>query len=228
MLTTGFMTRLFTAGLLLICCVSAAAHNIGSTPVTWNREISRLVYDRCASCHRPGGTAFSMMSFTDVQPRAAAIKDAVLSRRMPPWGAIKGFGDFRNDQALTQEQIEIITDWIQNDTPRGNNRRALPREPTFAAPAPDAIPAHARTISGSATTLDQPLLLDGLFPEQVSPGQSARIVATFPDGHVEPLVWLHGYEDRYRHAFLFRKAIRLPAGTVIRGVPPGAVIALLP
>ena len=27
----------------------ALAHDIGSTPITWNREISRLMYDRCAS-----------------------------------------------------------------------------------------------------------------------------------------------------------------------------------
>ena len=57
-----------------------AAHNIGATPVTWNREISRLVYDKCASCHRPGGTAFSMMTYPDVQPRLVEIKTAVLSR----------------------------------------------------------------------------------------------------------------------------------------------------
>ena len=214
---------------LFICvwCVSTAAHNIGSTPVTWNREISRLVYDRCASCHRPGGLAFSLIAYTDVQPRVAAIKDAVLSRRTPPWGAIKGFGDFRNDQALTQEQIELVTDWIQNDAPRGNNRRALPKEPTFTAVAPDVRPAHAQTVSG-VSTLSQALVLDGLFPDKVPLRQSMRIIATLPDGAVEPLIWLHEYDDRYRHAFLFRKAIRLPAGTVIRGVPADAVIALLP
>ena len=72
-----------------------------------------------------------MMTYPDVQPRLVEIKAAVLSRRMPPWGAIKGFGEFRNDQALTQEQIELIVDWIQNDAPRGNNRRALPEEPKF-------------------------------------------------------------------------------------------------
>jgi hypothetical protein len=36
-----------------------------------------------------------MMRYTEVQPRAVAIKEAVLSRRMPPWGAVKGYGDFR-------------------------------------------------------------------------------------------------------------------------------------
>ena len=37
--------------------VIVAAHNIGVTPVTWNREISRLVYDKCASCHGTFGDA---------------------------------------------------------------------------------------------------------------------------------------------------------------------------
>ena len=27
---------------------------------------------------------------------------------MPPWGAVKGFGEFRNDQGLTAEQLELI------------------------------------------------------------------------------------------------------------------------
>ena len=204
-----------------------AAHNIGVTPITWNREISRLVYDKCASCHRPGGTAFSMLTYADVQPRVVEIKTAVLSRTMPPWGAIKGFGEFRNDQALTQEQIELIVDWIQNDAPRGNNRRALPESPKFTITPPYQLPAQARRVTGTAT-LSQPLVLDGLMPEQVPPGRSMRITASLPNGSVEPLLWLHAYDNHYRHPFLFRKAIRLPAGTVIRGVPDDAAIDLIP
>ena len=105
------MKPLFVAfGAAVMCCVGisgAGAHGVGSTPITWNREISRLFYDRCASCHRPGGAAFSLMTYSDAQPRANEIKDAVLNRRMPPWGAVKGFGSFRNDQSLMQEQIEL-------------------------------------------------------------------------------------------------------------------------
>lgn len=223
--TTVMIRLLMIAGL---CCglgAIATAHNIGATPVTWNREISRLVYDKCASCHRPGGTAFSMMTYLEVQPRLVEIKTAVLTRRMPPWGAIKGFGEFKNDQALTQEQIELIVDWIQNDAPRGNNRRALPAEPSFAR-VPPAPPVPVKTVRG-VTTLDRPLVVDGLLPEQVASHQSIRITASLPDGSVEPLIWLHQYEQRYTHPFLFRKPLRLPAGTVIRGVPDDAAVGLL-
>ena len=84
----------------------------GTGAVTWNREISRVVFDKCGSCHRPDGTAFSLMTYADAQPRANEIKDAVLARRMPPWGGVKGFGQFRNDSSLSQEQIELITKWV--------------------------------------------------------------------------------------------------------------------
>jgi hypothetical protein len=222
------MARAFLIATLCWCGAAAvAAHNIGVTPITWNREISRLIYDKCASCHRSGGSAFSLMTYRDVQPRVTEIKAVVLSRQMPPWGAIKGFGDFRNDQALTPEQIELMVDWIQNDAPRGNNRQALPAEPRFPDAPAYAPPSNVVAISGSVT-LQQPLIVDGLMPQNVPPGQSMRITASLPNGSVQPLLWLHGYDNRFRHPFLLRKAIPLPAGTIIRGVSAEAVIELIP
>jgi len=37
---------------------AAQAHDIITTPITWSREISRIIYARCASCHREGGRRF--------------------------------------------------------------------------------------------------------------------------------------------------------------------------
>jgi mono/diheme cytochrome c family protein len=210
-------------GLLGLGVARAGAHG-SATAVTWNREMSRIVFDKCASCHRPGGTAFSMLTYPDVQPRANEIKDAVLSRRMPPWGAVKGFGSFRNDQSLSQEQIELVTRWVDGGIRRGNNPQMLPAVPT---PTPAlGTPAPSMTVLGTAR-LERALLLDGVVPEKVPPGGSMRVTAVLPNGRVEPLVWLDGYDERYRHPFLFRRPIMLPAGTTIRGVPSGAAIGLL-
>jgi mono/diheme cytochrome c family protein len=216
---------LAAAALAFGVCAQLRAHDVSTTPITWNREISRIFYDRCASCHRPGGTSFSLLTYPDVQPRAVAIRDAVLSRRMPPWGAVKGFGDFRNDQALTAEQIELITDWVQDDTPKGNNPRMLPALPKFAPPGPLAVPAEAIRVTGTMS-LKSAVVLDGLLPDGAA--DEARIVAVRPDGTVEPLLWLYGYREKYRHAFLLRKPLALPAGTLIRGVKPPASVLLLP
>jgi mono/diheme cytochrome c family protein len=217
---------LLAAGLAFGLGVHARAHDVSTTPITWNREISRVFYERCISCHRPEGTSFSLVTYPDVQPRAVEIRDAVLSRRMPPWGAVKGFGDFRNDQALTAEQIELITDWVQDDTPKGNNARMLPPLPKFG-PSETVTTAPADAVRvGDTITLKSSMRLDGLLPERATGGE--RIVAVRPDGTVEPLVWLYGYSDKYRHVFLLRKPLLLPAGTIIRGVRPPDSVLLLP
>src|SRR5207249_8485058 len=62
------------------------------------RDMARILYTHCASCHHPGGSAFSLMTYNDARPWAVALKEEMLTRRMPPWGAVKGFADFRNDQ----------------------------------------------------------------------------------------------------------------------------------
>ncbi|MGH9145748.1 MAG: c-type cytochrome [Vicinamibacterales bacterium] len=214
------------ASVFLALGVVVAAHDRGLS-ITWNREISRIVYDRCASCHRPEGSAFSLMTYVDAQPRTDAIKESVLSRRMPPWGAVKGFGNFRNDEGLTQEQIELITRWVDGGARRGNNPRMLPKPPTFEMPEPFSFPTTAIPVSGPLE-LSRDTTLDGLLPEKVPPGRSMQIVAALPTGSIEPLLWLYEYDDRYRHPFLLRRPIHLPAGTIIQGVPADAVVALIP
>jgi len=220
------MRRAIAAAVLALgVCAHLRAHDVSKTPITWNREISRIFYDRCVSCHRPDGTSFSLMTYPEVQPRAVAIRDAVLSRRMPPWGAVKGFGDFRNDQALTAEQIELITDWIQDDTPKGNNPRMLPPLPKFSQAPATTVPPQAIRVTDTLV-VKGPIVVDGLLPEQGADG--TQIVAVRPDGRVVPLLWLYGYEEKYRHPFLFRKPLALEAGAIIRGVKPPASVVLLP
>jgi hypothetical protein len=220
------LVRLCVAAVLLAgLSTQLRGHNPGAN-ITWNREVSRIVYERCASCHRPGGTAFSLMTYQDARPHAAAIKEAVLTRRMPPWGAVKGFGDFRDDQGLTQEQIELITDWVEGSTPRGNNPNMLPAPPKFDTSPPRTRPAKGVLVSGDVT-IDRPIRVAGLLPERVLDGASMQIVAELPDGRITPLVWLYEYRDSYRHPFLFRKPVDLPSGTVIRGVQKGSRLLLI-
>jgi hypothetical protein len=170
--------------------------------------------------------AFSLMTYQDARPWAVAIKEEVLARRMPPWGAVKGFGDFREDQALTQEQIEVITDWVEGGVPEGDPKDA-PKEPKFSKPAAVKERRNQIVLSGNFTLI-RPFKLDGILPQVVPAGAVVRIVAEFPDGSVEPLLWLYEYNDKHKHAFLFRKPLTLPRGTFIRGIPPGASIILLP
>jgi hypothetical protein len=204
----------------------ALGHDVITTKIIFDREIVRIVYARCAICHREGGSAFSLTSYSEARPWAKAIQEEVLERRMPPWGAVKGFGDFRDDQALTPEQIELIGDWVEGGAPEGEPKD-LPETPKWTAPAQ---PPHGSTkvsISGDYK-LRQPLDLAGIRPTRIDAGVSFQMIAELPDGSIQPLLWLQPYKPVFGHPFWLRVRLTLPAGTVIRGVPPGAVVDLLP
>ncbi|HLI85588.1 MAG TPA: cytochrome c [Bryobacteraceae bacterium] len=213
---------------LVICLLGGAAqaHDIITTPITYSREIYRIFQARCFTCHRPGGSAFSLMTYSEARPWAEAIKEEVLARTMPPWGAVKGFGDFRNDRALTPEQIEVIESWADGGVPEGEPSD-LPNklDPTETWPSEEPRGGIA---AGTDFKLTRPLVLDGLMPAGVPEKASFQVTAELPDGSVEPLIWIENYSPKYAHSFRLRMPLDLPAGTFIRGIPADATIRLLP
>jgi mono/diheme cytochrome c family protein len=199
------------------------AHDV-NTNVTWNREISRIFTARCAACHQPGGQAFALLTFQDALPWAAAIKASVLQRQMPPWGAVKGFGSFRNEQALGQEELDLIRAWVDGGSPEGNpDHLALrPRVPALAA----ADRRAGAIVVDERYLFDRPFVLDGFVVKDIPAGGGARITVEFPDGRIEPLVWLHDYRPQAAHPFLLRRPVRLPAGARLRGLAGGSLLLL--
>jgi hypothetical protein len=220
------VTAIFGLTLLAFSFTTTRGHDVITTRITWNREISRLFNERCMSCHHQNGSAFPLTTYAESRPWAVAIKEEVLARRMPPWGGVKGFGEFRNDQALTAEQLEMITDWVEGGVPEGSEKD-VPPAPKPPEPWSPEQPADGLTISGDFT-VSRPIVLDGIWPKDVPENASIQLMAELPDGRVEPLVWLYQYKKQYAHPFLFRTPLELPKGTVITGVAAGASFLLLP
>jgi hypothetical protein len=223
------MKPIFLAAIVSGCGLfwrAASGHDIITTPITFDREIKRIVDSRCASCHHPGGSAFSLMTYKDARPWAEAIKEEVLARRMPPWGAVKGFGDFRNDQALTPEQLEVIVSWADGGVPEGEEKDLPPAPKGGAAATPTAPPKGSISVSGDFA-IKSGFKLDGLWPQRVPDKASFQITALLPDGSLEPLLWIQEYKLEWGHPFLLRTPLDLPKGTVIQGVPKEASVMLL-
>ncbi len=76
--------------------------------------------------------------------------------------------------------------------------------------------------------LSKSIILDGLWPVMVPDNVGFQITAELPDGSIDSLLWLESYKKQFGHPFLLRTPLELPAGTVVRGVPAGASVALLP
>src|SRR5947199_9736567 len=89
-----------------IAVYAADAKSTTAPHPTFTKDIAPILYSRCATCHRAGEIApMQLLSYEQVRPWAAAIKQSVALRKMPPWFADPQFGKFRNDRRLTDEQI---------------------------------------------------------------------------------------------------------------------------
>ena len=201
------------------------AHEPITTKLTWTAEISRIVYKHCASCHRAGGAApMSLVTYDESRPWAKAIRDEVATRRMPPWGAVKGFGDFRGDPSLTDPEIEMLVLWVEGGAPQGDDIY-LPPVPLFAAVSASAPPTRGITVRGE-TRLAHAILASGIAPGEMSAGASMQVVARLPDGRIENLLWLQNTRSEWKRVFYFRQPVKLPKRTLIAVQSEGPALIL--
>jgi len=219
--------RLPLLGLVVLSALPMNAHEFITTNITWNREISRVFHRRCISCHHSGGPAFDLSSYRQVRPWAEAIKHEVLERRMPPWGAIKGFGTFQNEDALSETEIALISSWVEGGAPQGDPG-LLPKQTTVgkAASLPSGT-TETLSLAGGTLTLKQTVRIAAVRPETLPEGASLRLIAQRRDGAIEPLLWLYRYAPRFRRTYYFKTPMTFRAGTKIQMVPPVGSLSLL-
>jgi mono/diheme cytochrome c family protein len=109
---------------------TAATNN--STGITYSKDVAPILNKRCVECHRAGEAApMSFTSYKEVRPWAKAIRQQVVTHTMPPWFADPHFGNFKNDRRLSQQEIDLISNWVLAGAPEGNPSD-LPTKREFA------------------------------------------------------------------------------------------------
>ncbi len=92
--------------------------------VTFYKDVLPILEQRCQECHRPGEIApMSFLTYADTRPWAKSIREAVLTRKMPPWLADPKYGHFANDRSLSQTQIDTLANWVDGGTAEGDSAR---------------------------------------------------------------------------------------------------------
>lgn len=202
--------------IVFLAATPSHAHDVITTKLTYSREISRIFLKRCISCHG-SGSSIPLTSYQQVRPWAVDIKEQVLTRQMPPWGAAKGFGDLAPDDGLTEQELLIIAGWVNGGAPEGDPALlpAAPVQPPVFRYPPLRDVLHVN----QSCKLQRSILVASIRPEVLGEA-SARIVAILPNGRTLPLLWLFHYQPNWHHAFRFRSPIRLPAGSVVRADAP--------
>lgn len=104
----------------------ACASTFAATPSpTFYKEVLPVLQSNCQGCHRPGEVApMSFLSYESTRPWAKAIKNAVLTKKMPPWFADPHVGKFTNDRSMSKADIDTIVNWVDAGTPAGDRKDA--------------------------------------------------------------------------------------------------------
>lgn len=154
-----------------------------------------------------------LTTYAEARPWAKAIRDEVLQRRMPQWGAIKGYGEFANDIGLSQDEINRIAEWVEGGAPEGDPQYLPSSKAPSANPPPRASGVRSRRFAGGTLT--------GIRP--VDNVVESKITAHLPDGSILPLLWLRGYRREWNRTFVFARPMHLPRGTSIQSHPPASL-----
>jgi hypothetical protein len=94
--------------------------------ISYSKDVAPILMDKCVSCHAPNGVApFAMTSYEVVKGFSPMIKEAVMSRRMPPFHAGKGTHDLKVNMTLSDAQTKTLVHWIEAGAQRGDGEDKL-------------------------------------------------------------------------------------------------------
>ena len=119
--------------MLSIFGLLVAGATLDAATVTFTRDIAPIVFAHCATCHRPGEPApFSLLTYDDVRRRARQVALLTKNRSMPPWKPEPGYGEFAGARRLSDQQVELIRQWVELGAPEGD-ASDLPPAPRWAS-----------------------------------------------------------------------------------------------
>jgi predicted CXXCH cytochrome family protein len=108
------MRFLISTTIVAIACVTAGSLSIAAQgvegTVTFHKDVLPILQKNCQTCHRPGQSApMSLLTYEAARPWARAIKQAVSTRKMPPWFVSPDTSHHaKNDRSLKQPDIETL------------------------------------------------------------------------------------------------------------------------
>jgi hypothetical protein len=153
----------------LLCAASLLAcdEEPKPPPVSWHANVGPLVEQKCGGCHVEGGIGPSaLQTYAQAYEQRDAIKSAVQSRHMPPWPPSAECAQYTDDRSLTDEQLALITGWVDAGAPEGN---------------PADAPSTPRPGGGGISRVDVTLKMPVEYTPQKNPDDYRCFVLDWPD-----------------------------------------------
>ncbi len=123
------LNDLLAGGEIKVSSTPAPGCHIGRTrsvaptgDITFTKQVSRILQDRCERCHREGEIGpFVLHNYQDAVDWSQSIIEVVDNGRMPPWFASpKHDGEFHDQATLSADEKETLRQWVANGCPEGD------------------------------------------------------------------------------------------------------------
>jgi len=109
------------------CLIALVQRSKKEGQITYASHVAGILQKNCQECHRPGQIGpFSLLNYDDAVAWADTIREVVKDQRMPPWYADPRYGHFVNDRRLTPEEQTTLLAWLDNGTPKGDDKDLPP------------------------------------------------------------------------------------------------------
>lgn len=156
------------------CFIKPSPTPAGKGEVTFAEHIAPILYQNCTPCHRQGDIgAFPLLTYEDARRWSREIQYYTQRRVMPPWKPVPGYGEFRGERYLSEEQLRLITRWVESGTPAGDLGKA-PKPPVapsgWAMGTPDLIAEMPEEYEVTGTGPDEYRYF--VIPVEVPPGSA--------------------------------------------------------
>lgn len=164
-------------------------HAAVTTSVQFDREIVHILDDRCVMCHEPNGPAFPLVTYEQTYAARWKIRQDVLDRHMTPWAAVPGYGEFANDNSLTQREIDFFVSWAESFGPRNDGQ--VYTGVAHSTSGPKVVQARVDLDRWIIGTPDMRLTLPA---STTGAGQASRVQRVSIDLQLKSDAWLRGLE----------------------------------
>jgi Copper type II ascorbate-dependent monooxygenase, C-terminal domain len=105
---------------------------------TWSQDLAPLVSRSCSACHVEGGIApFPLTTFAEAAPMAAALANAVQTKRMPPWMPGGATPPVLHNRSLSDAEIALFVAWAAAGAPEGDTAHSATLIPPEVIPFSD-------------------------------------------------------------------------------------------
>ena len=224
-----------------------AANQSPDRVVTFNKDVAPILFEHCASCHRPidakatsvqtsastptrpagtpsdplcvAGAPFSLLDYPSAKTHASEISEATATRAMPPWLPDADVR-FAHERRLTEAQIATIQRWVEGGAPEGdaNDRPAPPKWPDgWQLGTPDLVVTMPESYTLAARGGD--VFRNFVFPVPAAPPRYVRAIEFRADN---PRV-LHHANVAVDPARVARRLDRADAGPGFAAMPDDQV-----